>query len=234
MCFPLEFAPWLKENTHVLNLVAKMPRRFLLVYGLLVFFGGRTGDGGSRFFGGDGVKSIALLDMSKGKGRPALPGGATKQLRILRGNPSGKKIGGEPEPEVVAEIPEPPITLTDYARKFWNEYCATMIRLGMLTQLDTMMLARYCDAISKWVFMNSVIQKAQEDQNFVVFSNNLYELNKQNTVLLAMEKELGLTPASRTRIRIDITAAPRGVPEDRSGLGAFMASDPVKPIATAV
>ena len=67
-------------------------------------------------------------------------------LRLLRGNPGKRPIKPEPEPAVPDKPPEPPNFLSDEAKNEWWRVAPELHALSLLTVLDVMPLAAYCQA----------------------------------------------------------------------------------------
>ena len=72
-------------------------------------------------------------------------------LRLLRGNPGKRPIRPEPEPPIPQTLPEPPPFLSEDARNEWWRVVPELRALGLLTALDLMPLAAYCNAYGRWV-----------------------------------------------------------------------------------
>lgn len=79
--------------------------------------------------------------------------GPTKKptaLRLLEGNPSGRALPpAELKPERLRAL-TPPDWLTDTGKSIWFRLAPMLDRLGLLTEADTEVLARYCDMAEKW------------------------------------------------------------------------------------
>ena len=71
-------------------------------------------------------------------------------LRLLKGNPSKRRIGAEPEPQIAESAPEPPPFVVGYAADEWWRVAGELHRLGLLTVLDVMPLAAYCESYKNW------------------------------------------------------------------------------------
>jgi P27 family predicted phage terminase small subunit len=72
-------------------------------------------------------------------------------LKLLRGNPGHQKLNkDEPQPQVPAEVPEPPRFLSGYAADEWWRVAPELHRLGLLSVLDVGPFAAYCVAYHRW------------------------------------------------------------------------------------
>lgn len=83
-------------------------------------------------------------------GRPAKPA----SVHVLRGNPS-KKAFGElmhdlANPAVPVAAPPMPDWLSDGAVAEWERVLPDLITLGLVSKLDMMALATYCEGVADW------------------------------------------------------------------------------------
>lgn len=67
-------------------------------------------------------------------------------LKILEGNPGKRKIKdtGEPMPNVLDVIPDPPEWLMPDAVDEWNKLAPSLMALGLLTEVDLSAFATLC------------------------------------------------------------------------------------------
>jgi P27 family predicted phage terminase small subunit len=133
------------------------------------------------------------------RGRKPIP----TQLKIVRGNPGKKALPkGEPLPD--ASMPSPPDFLEGYALEVWQSLAPKLSQAGILTAVDGMTLAVYCQACQNWREARQVL-KVEGNR---VSSPNGYEIAHP---CVSMEKqafetmrqyatELGLSPAARPRL----------------------------------
>ena len=86
-------------------------------------------------------------------------------LRLLRGNPSKRPVRAEPEPPIPEKLPEPPSFLCQDGADEWWRVVPELHALGLLTVLDTMTLAAYCDACARWIAAERLLAvMAEKDQ----------------------------------------------------------------------
>ena len=135
------------------------------------------------------------------RGRKPLPSNVVR----LRGNP-GKRRLNDAEPRPAARVPPCPACLGDEARKEWQRLAKELGELGLLTRLDRGLLAAYCQAHALWVEAVSSIERygtmIKSPNGFPMQSPSVAVANKQVEIMVRIAAELGMTPSSRTRIRV--------------------------------
>lgn len=141
-------------------------------------------------------------------------------IRILRGNPSKRRIADEPKPKIAETVPEPPDFLQSYACDEWYRVAPELHVLGLLTILDVMPLAAYCQAYCLW-------RTAVETYNAMAASNpatsgllvKRADGNAGPNPLLAIGRKaaadmvhlaghFGMSPAARARISAGVWHEP--------------------------
>ena len=142
-------------------------------------------------------------------------GRTAPRLRILRGNPSGKPIRPEPQPEILITPEHPPVYLTALAATEWERVVKQLHKLRMLTALDLPTLAAYCQAYAVWVEAQYLLKAAaavdhvnngllvparsRDSKGFVV--NPLLAVIRESArEMFRYASEFGFTPVARTRI----------------------------------
>jgi len=146
------------------------------------------------------------------KGRKPLPSG----VKGLFGNP-GKRRLNEQEPKPAIGLPDPPHELDDQAKAIWDRVGEQLVQLGVMTVIDANALARYCTLYSHYLRTEKLLRDWTKDGTGPVimtggkdgkagtlmvhpFHTALLQYGKE---LRQLESEFGLTPASRTRIKVD-------------------------------
>jgi P27 family predicted phage terminase small subunit len=137
-------------------------------------------------------------------GRKPLP----RKFHILNGTDRPcRRNENEPVPDEFPDIPKPPAHLSKTAKKEWKRMSKVLHASGLLTQLDYSQFAIYCQAWGRWVDA----EKKITETSMVVKTangnpiNNPY-MNIANTAMRDCHKflsEFGMTPSSRTKIKID-------------------------------
>ena len=128
-------------------------------------------------------------------------------LRVLDGNASKRPINDlEPQPEGDLEAHAPPEWLSDAQKEGWR-YAMKHAPPGMLKRLDQSILVafvvaqeRHADAAQKVSQLGSLL-KAKSGQPY----QNPYMaiMNRQAQIMMKAAAELGFTPSSRSRVKVD-------------------------------
>lgn len=128
----------------------------------------------------------------------------------LRGSWRAKRNRTEPQPEVA--LPEAPPWLSDVAAKVFNDYAERLHAAGVLTEVDELALARYADLCVQYRRASEFV--AKHGDAYVVRGRRgpggeegaptgfrtypqAHRLLQLANVILQLEREFGLTPASR-------------------------------------
>jgi P27 family predicted phage terminase small subunit len=158
-------------------------------------------------------------------------------LKIAAGNP-GKRPLNEQEPKPEASAGEPPSWLSSDAREIWFRLAAPMTKCGLVTRVDELALARYCTLLAMWIKATEAVQKAKSSAYTIKNKSGqivghrelpqMAELRRLGPQLTQLEREFGLTPASRTRVKAERGAAIESDPDalDRFFLGSGRTARP--------
>lgn len=134
----------------------------------------------------------------------------------LEGNP-GKRALNHKEPQPKSAIPECPKHLTGEARIEWNRVTKELHELGILTGIDRAALATYCMAWLDFVYASKKVDEEGEVITSKKFDKEGNEIGvggkylnpwvgiKQSAMdrVVRIAAEFGMTPASRTRIKVE-------------------------------
>ena len=132
-------------------------------------------------------------------------------LKELAGNPGHRPLNqDEPKPQTV--MMQAPRFLDDVANKEWRRISRELYPLGLLTKIDRSALAAYCQAYSRWIQASEEI----EGKSLTLKTENGYEYPNPllaiiNNALEVMRKfgvEFGMTPSSRSRLKVEPPEAP--------------------------
>jgi P27 family predicted phage terminase small subunit len=133
-------------------------------------------------------------------------------LKLLKGNP-GKRPLNEREPKPPPGAPETPAHLDEEARREWDRVVGTLEQLGLVTMLERAVLTGYCQSWSRWVDAETKLREygavlKSPTKGFPLLSPYLLIANKAMEQMRQFLSELGMSPASRTRIGTPEPIAP--------------------------
>ena len=124
-------------------------------------------------------------------------------LKRAKGNP-GKRGYNHAEPVPPEGLPDCPEHLTDAARDEWHRIAQALYDMGVLTLVDRAALAAYCQCYGRWVEADRMLESTPKllktKSGYVQQSPWLSVSNKQLELMGRYMAELGLTPASRSRV----------------------------------
>jgi P27 family predicted phage terminase small subunit len=137
-------------------------------------------------------------------------------LRILRGNPSKRRIPRPIEPARSPEPPQPPPFLRGHALDEWHRIAPGLHVLGLLSTIDTMPLAAYCQSYKIWREAVELLSAmAEHDQTTHAL---LIKGAKKNPLvaiaasaaadMVRYASEFGAAPAARARIAAGVGREP--------------------------
>lgn len=145
------------------------------------------------------------------KGRPSKP----TALKNLAGNAGHRRDDRGDEPAPPPGAPTPPGHLVEAARMRWFEICRDMLNVpGWLTSMDGDALAIYCNATARLTESETLEpvlrQRLHRTRQAKIRGQILNEINmligQRKTAIKDIKvfgDALGISPASRTRIRIN-------------------------------
>lgn len=126
-------------------------------------------------------------------------------MKLIAGNP-GKRALNKDEPKPMATAPVCPPELSPAAQQEWKRLVGELAGLNMLTNLDRVALATYCEAYAIWIEAISAVRKygamVKSPSGYPIQSPYLAIANKQAEIMMRVASEFGLTPASRSRITV--------------------------------
>jgi P27 family predicted phage terminase small subunit len=127
-------------------------------------------------------------------------------LKTLEGNP-GKRSLNDREPVPPDGIPDCPDFLTTEARAEWFRTAKVLKEMQLLTLADRAALAAYCTAYGRWVEAEQQVQKygtivKSPNKGFPMKSPYLTVADQALESMRKLMVEFGLTPSSRSRIKV--------------------------------
>jgi P27 family predicted phage terminase small subunit len=126
-------------------------------------------------------------------------------LKILSG--SRPRNSHEPRPGLLAELPPAPDWLDDVAVYRWNEDGPLLISLGLLTPLDLVSFAAYCQATADLVAAK--IQISEEGATTVTDKGNVIQhpavgmRNRAYEIMRKFASDFGMSPSSRASLKVE-------------------------------
>lgn len=130
-------------------------------------------------------------------GRPRKPVAAKR----LKGRGKGRDSGGRPlpeEPEYSASLPKPPSWLKGDGLREWKRLEPKMSKQGVLTEADWGVFGDYCETFDH----DAAIRRAMK--TLKVGSEEWHKLDRardrNKKLKTKLETELGLTPATRSKV----------------------------------
>lgn len=133
------------------------------------------------------------------------------RLKVIEGNPGRRRLPkNEPKPSPSLKIAAPSI-LKGAALEEWNRIVGELIRMGVMTGLDTGALAGYCLAWGRLQLAQTVLDEIAErdpaaalmvrTSNGTPIHNPFLSIaQKAAAEMLKFAAEFGMTPAARVRL----------------------------------
>jgi len=136
-----------------------------------------------------------------GRGQAPTP----TSLRMLKGNPQHRPMNDQ-EPKIALGEVQPTEDLDEIALRTWRRTVPILLSAGLATPADAEPLTAMCQKWSEW----AQIQGRLITEGFVVMRKGIPVRNplaQQADVITGQLKgyfcEFGMTPASRSRIKVD-------------------------------
>src|SRR5436190_6730267 len=127
-------------------------------------------------------------------------------IRMLEGNP-GKRALNDREPTPPQGVPDCPNYLDDEAKAEWFRTAKVLSDMGLLSLADRTALAAYCVVYSRWLKAEEQVKKfgsivKSPEKGFPMKSPYLSVADQALDAMHKFMVEFGLTPSSRSRIRV--------------------------------
>ena len=136
-------------------------------------------------------------------GRKPLP----THLKLVKGTARPHRLNKK-EPKLPLVAPEPPDHLDERAKAKFTELAKMLARHGVMTELDAGAIARYAVVWCRWVDAEAEIKKrgpvVKTTGDNIIQNPFLTVANKCLLQMAQIESEFGLTPSSRSRIRMEM------------------------------
>lgn len=142
-------------------------------------------------------------------------------LKLAEGNPGKRRINPV-EPLPPGSLPEAPPHLSTDGAAEWARLAQALNAIGLLTQIDRATLAAYCQCYGRWVEAERKLAETpailRMPSGYVQQSPWLTISNKQLELMARFMAELGLTPASRSRLAVLVPSGRSPWDMDADGL----------------
>ncbi len=129
------------------------------------------------------------------------------KLKLIEGNP-GKRPLNDKEPKPKACIPECPEWVSPEGKKEWKKITPRLLRLGLLSEIDYAALGGYCDCYGELKPLREEIKlygyTTTTDKGNVVQRPEVGIYNQKLEKMLKFLSEFGMSPSSRTRLRVEL------------------------------
>ena len=133
-------------------------------------------------------------------------------LKIAEGNPGKRRIN-HAEPKPPRSLPDCPAHLSAEAKAEWRRLAKSLNVIGLLTQVDRTTMAGYCQCYGRWVEAELKLAETpailRMPSGYIQQSPWLTIAHKQLELMAKYMVELGLTPASRSRLAIQMDIGPK-------------------------
>jgi P27 family predicted phage terminase small subunit len=127
-------------------------------------------------------------------------------LKKLQGNPGHRRLN-EDEPALAPEIPECPDFVQGAGRREWRRMSALLANSNLLTAVDRTALAAYCTLYDRWLDAERQVRKGGTilltKTGYPVLNPHVTLAQKTLAQLQKFLVEFGMTPSSRSRLRIE-------------------------------
>ena len=134
-------------------------------------------------------------------------------LKLLAGNPGKRKLNEkEPKPKSAPKL-MPPAWLHKDAKVEWRRIAPKLAKLDLLSEIDRMALAAYCQCYARWkeaeeyLSQNGATFESYTDEGETKYVGQVPQVAIALNMLKQMKAfltEFGMTPATRTRISVDL------------------------------
>lgn len=133
------------------------------------------------------------------------------ELKLLDGNPGQRKISKDTPKPALAKNTKPFTWLSKRAQIIWRESVPGLISTGQLTKVDIYAFAAYCSACAtfqeceEFINENGMTYESNSVKHGLVIKRRQEVIIRSDALKIARSfaSEFGLTPSSRTRIKIE-------------------------------
>ncbi|MBS4062723.1 MAG: phage terminase small subunit P27 family [Bacteroidetes bacterium] len=131
-------------------------------------------------------------------------------MKLLAGNPGKRAINhAEPRPTIV--FPSAPEHLGDDEKNKWLAVVQELYTLGLVTTVDKDALAMYCVIYVRWLKAERMVREKGEiiktAAGNIIQNPYLAIANRALDQLNKLGAEFGMTPSSRSRVKVELPNA---------------------------
>jgi P27 family predicted phage terminase small subunit len=149
------------------------------------------------------------------KGRKAIP---TNIINLRGGSAITHRPPRDAEPRPPEKMPRCPSHLDDFARREWRRAAKILGPIGLLTEIDMMIFAAYCEAYSRWVYANTkaaetgmvYVEGAKKDPSTGKMVGGIPRLNPYLRIareaydqMIKAGMQIGMSPVSRATLKVE-------------------------------
>lgn len=133
-------------------------------------------------------------------------------LKLADGNPGMRRMNGT-ESKPAESLPDCPLHRKPQSRTEWDRIAVNLNKIGLLTRVDRATMGAYCQCYAQWVEAEERLAEKPAiirlPSGYIQQSPWLNISNKQMELMAKYMAELGLTPASRSRLVIRVNDRPK-------------------------
>lgn len=140
-------------------------------------------------------------------------------VKKLLGNPGRRRLRDDEPAPPPGEISAPDFVQPE-AMGYWDSLAPLLAAMRVLTTADTFALGRLCNLYLRYKILNEyLMRKGATGTTYAIKDQKgkpkaaaevpqAWEYRQIHNMILTHERELGLTPAARTRLRVEQTVTP--------------------------
>ncbi len=147
------------------------------------------------------------------------PAPKPRALKEAQGNPGRRRLNDN-EPVPPAGDVAPPSWLSPIGRDVWAQLAPVMTTMRVLTTADVWTFARYCENFARWLELRaflagkgpaSTVIPVKDEAGNVRYLQEIPQAREYrllDALLRQAEREFGLTPSARSRIKVELMGGP--------------------------
>lgn len=127
-----------------------------------------------------------------------------KEIGVNARNPGRMKNN---PPEGVDRHPEKPKIIKDckVASRIWDETCAALDEIGILSASDTFIIEMYCTSYAEYLKLTELVRKegfVVQNRSGAAANPNANAWEKSKSAVLRCMAQMGLTPSARAKLDV--------------------------------